>query len=370
MPENGESLFDSIDFGEDLLLTGDEIEISTNTETEEEKAAKEKAAKNDEQLIDTDELSSNNQESDDNIQAGKTATSSSPLSSIVTALGEELGIEINTEDFSKLKTEDEKAQFLRDMIEGEINKRAASNLSEEEKEALEAIRTGVSPKELVNTKVNQKTYASITEDDIKENDKLQEALVINSLITRGFAEDKAKKMVADFKALGESKLYEEAMEAKTFMVEKEKEHEAKLKEQAKQDLKSREEQRTQSLERVKNFVMSQKEVIPGLDLTESFKEDLYKSMTTAVAKDPQGNPLNSVQVTRSKNPIDFEFKLNLYHKLGLFEEKPDFSKIMKVAETKTAQGLKALLKEGNDFIDGGKPKKTKDTDDLGLSIFS
>ncbi len=115
--------------------------------------------------------------------------------------------------------------------------------------------------------------------------------------------------------------------------------------------------------------MSQKEVVPGLDLTESFKEDIYKSMTTAVAKDPQGNPINSVQVTRAKNPIDFEFKLNLYHKLGLFEEKPDFSKIMKVADTKSATGLKALLKEGNDFIDGGKSKKVKEDDDLGLSIF-
>lgn len=156
MPENGESLFDSIDFGEDLLVTGDEITIDTNTETEEEKAAEEKAAKDDEQLIDTDELSSDTQEQDDNIQAGKTATSSSPLSSIVTALGEELGIEINSEEFSKLTTEDEKAQFLRDMIEGEVNKRAASNLSEEEKDALEAIRTGVPPKELAVTKANQK----------------------------------------------------------------------------------------------------------------------------------------------------------------------------------------------------------------------
>lgn len=94
-------------------------------------------------------------------------------------------------------------------------------------------------------------------------------------------------MVADFKALGDTKLYDEAIEAKSFMVDKEKEHEAKLKEQAKQDLKQREEQRVQSLEKVKTFVMSQKEVVPGLDLTESFKEDIYKSMTTAVAKDPQ-----------------------------------------------------------------------------------
>lgn len=365
MPENEDGfMFDSIELGEDFLVKeGDNLNLE-DIKSKEEKDESENLEK--EQLIDTDELNSNNLESGDDSQTGKTVTSSSSLSLIVTALGEELGIEVNEEDLKKAENQ---GQFLRDLLQKHVSELAAKDLSVEEKEALEAIRSGVMPKELAKTKVNQNAYASLDEEKIKENVSLQEVLVKNSLITRGFTEEKANEMIADFKVLGEEKLLKEAMEAKTFMVEKEKEHEAKLKEEAKLTAKQREEARTQSLEKVKNFVMSQKEVIPNMELTESFKTDIYKSMTTAVAKDPEGNPLNEVQVTRSKNPVDFEFKLNLYHKLGLFNEKPDFSKLMKVAETKTSKGLEKLLKEGNDFISNGKSKKEASSDDLGLGIF-
>ncbi len=364
-------MFDSIDFGDSLITGEDGIEIETlsNEEPKKKKEGEEDQSKDDdldEQLIDTDTLNSNNQGSDDTAGNTASSSSSSSLSSIITALGEELGIEVKQEEIDKAE---DKGQFLRDLLEKEVSKRAASNLTEEEREALEAIRSGVPPKQLAETKVKQASYASLDEDKIKENVSLQEVLVKNSLLTRGFSEEKANKMINDFKALGDEKFLEEALEAKEFMITKEKEHEKTLKENAKKEVEEREKERKESLEKVKTFVLSQNEVIPNFELTTPFKEEIFKAMTTAVAKDDKGNMLNAVQVTRSKNPVDFEFKLNLYHKLGLFEEKPDFSKLIKVAETKVNKGLSKLLGEGNDFIGNGKSKKETDSDDLGLGIF-
>ena len=82
-------------------------------------------------------------------------------------------------------------------------------------------------------------------------------------------------------------------------------------------------------------------------------------MTTAVAKEGN-NYLNSVQITRSKNPVDFETKLHYYHSLGLFNENPDFSKIMSVLKKQTAKGLDNLLSSDPVFDKNDKHKSSPD----------
>jgi len=369
MSENGDFLFDSIDFGDDLLTT-DQIELDTIiAETEEEKVAREKAALK-EGLIDSSEFSdSDNQEQNDGSADNTAASSSSPLSYIVSALGEELGIEINNEELDKLASDAEKAQYLRDLIQKDVEGKVKSNLSDEEVAALEAIRKGIPMKEYTATKANQRAYSNLKDSDIKSNEALQEVLVKNSLITRGFTEEKALKMIGSYKDAGGEELYNEAMEAKTFMIEKESKNEEALQAKADQDILDREKYIKESLEKTETFVMAQKEYIPGIELTESFKKDIYKSMTTAVAKDNRGNSLNEVYANRAKNPVEFEFRLATLFKMGLFNEKPDFSKFEKVAENKTARGLEKLLGENNN-LSGGKNKRESDSNDLGLGIFS
>ena len=306
---------------------------------------------------------SDTQESDDtNIELEGSSSSSPALSTVITALGEELGLTINNEDLEKAE---DKYQFLRDLLNKHTEEKVKSNLSEEEKDALEAIRTGVLPKAIAETKVNQQKYASIKDEHIQENDKLTEVLIINSFITKGLSQEEAVEM---FNSIPEDKRKAKATESRNFMIEKEKQHEANLKATAKAEQETKTQKTKDDLQKVESFVMSQKEYVPGLPLTESFLKDVYKSMTTTVAKTDKGNDLNEVYAVRAKNPVEWEFRLTLLHKLGLFNEKPDFSKFQKVAETKTARGLEKLLQESSGFSQSGK-SKTSSADGLGLGVF-
>lgn len=355
--KNGEDTFSGFSL-DDLLIT-DDVNTTTNSNTDDTNGNGANDLPIDQQLIDIND--SDTQESDDEVNTG--SSSSSPeLSTLVTTLGEELGITINNEELEKAE---DKAQFLRDMLNKHVEDKVKANLSEEEKEALEIIRTGVAPKEVAATKVNQKTYASLKDEDITDNVKLQEALIINSYITKGLSQEEAIEMLS---TLSEDKKKEKAFDAKKFMVEKEKQHENTLKEKAKAENESKAQKVKDELAKVESFVMSQKEYIPGLELTDVFKKDIYKTMTTTVAKDDKGNQLNDVYATRAKNPIEWEYRLTMLHKLGLFNEKPDFSKFQKVAETKTAKGLEKLLQEGSGFMQNGKSKSAS-TDELGLGVF-
>lgn len=366
MPENIEEtpLFtENFEFEEFILV--DETEEQKLKKEAEEKAKLEKEEA-DKQLLETNTTTntdSNTQESNDTSD-----NSSSSLSIIVTALGEEFGIELNQEELNKAEN---KYQYLRDQIQKKKQEEFKSTLTDEEKEVFESIKSGVPLKEYANTVINKNTYAALKEEDIKENKSLQEVLIKNRYITQGFSEQKANKMIADLKAISEERVIEEALESRVVMVEKEKEHEKQLKEKTKAEKETQEKERLASLEKVKSFVLAKKETIPGLELTESFKEDVYKSMTTAIAKDDKGNLLNEVQLKRSKDPIEFEYRMALFTKLGFFDEKPDFSKILKVAEQKTTKSLEKLLKEGIDFMPNGKSKpKDKDENDFGLDVFN
>lgn len=357
--KNGEDAFSGFSL-DDLLITDD---VDTNKANESNIDDTNGNGANDlpieQQLIDIND--SNTQESDNEENTG--SSSSSPeLSTLVTTLGEELGITINNEELEKAE---DKAQFLRDMLNKHVEDKVKANLSDEEKEALEAIRTGVLPKEIAETKVKQKTYASFTEDNIKENDKLSEVMIINAFVTKGLSQEEAVEM---YNAIPEDKRKAKAIESHKFMLDKEKQHEVNLTAKAKIDNETKTQKVKDELQKVESFVMAQKEYIPGLELTDGFKKEIYKTMTTTVVKDDKGNQLNDVYATRAKNPIEWEFRLTMLHKLGLFNEKPDFSKFQKVAETKTAKGLEKLLQEGSGFMQNGKSKSAS-TDELGLGVF-
>lgn len=370
MPENEDSLlFDSVEFGGDFLTIDESGELLDNKSDNKKEEDKNKSEGETSDLItvDNSETDSNTLEGDDKTPATDVATSSSPLSTIVTTLGEELGIEINNEDLEKAE---DKGQFLRDLINGYIEEKATSHFTPEQLEAYEAAKLGVPLAEVVNTKGRKASYAALKEENIKENTSLQEVLIKNSLLTRGFSEVKADEMINDFKTIGEAKVLKEALEAKDFMVQKETENEKTLIEQAKANKIKEEEAKVQTLEKVKSFVKSQTQVIPNVPLTDKVKDEVLKSMTTAIAKDEHGNALNKVGTIRAKDPVRFEFLLNYYTNLGLFNETPDFSKFEKVAATKQARGLDKLLNESGD-ISNGKSKQTKaDTDDLGLGVFN
>lgn len=368
MPENEDNLlFDSVEFGGDFLTIDESGDLLNTPNDKKEEEKKSEIETSDLITVDNSETDSNNLESDDKTPVVNATTSSSPLSNVVTVLGEELGIEVDNDALEKAE---DKGQFLRDLFNKAVEDKATAHFTPEQLEAYEAAKLGVPLAEVVNTKGRKASYAALKEENIKENTSLQEVLIKNSLLTRGFSEVKADEMINDFKTIGEAKVLKEALEAKDFMVQKEAENEKALIEQAKANKVKEEESKIQTLEKVKTFVKSQTQVIPNVPLTDKVKDEVLKSMTTAVAKDEYGNALNKVGTIRAKDPVRFEFLLNYYTSLGLFNETPDFSKFEKAAATKQAKGLDKLLNETGD-ISNGKSKQVKaDTDGLGLGVFN
>jgi len=224
----------------------------------------------------------------------------------------------------------------------------------------------------VDSKARETQYKNVSDEQMADKN-IQATLIKHSYLARGFSEEEATEQVKIFADLGEDKLKEKAVNAKKFLVAREQEERTKLLEEAEASKKANEAAREESLKDIKKFVDSQAEVISGLPITDKTKTELYKDMTTAVSKDKSGNPQNVVGMTRSKDPVRFDFLLAYYHKLGFFNEKPNFDKIKKMAESKTAKGLDEMLKEGTTFLESGKAqtavRDNEDDTDLGLDIF-
>jgi hypothetical protein len=121
---------------------------------------------------------------------------------------------------------------------------------------------------------------------------------------------------------------------------------------------------------MKRNIENTPEIIPGIKLTKPTRDKIFKSMTIPVAKDDQGNPLNPVMATRSRNPEAFEMMIHYYHQLGLFnidddgQVKPDFSKISKTAKTKATDEFRSAFETKDKPIAGKVVVPKVNEDDL------
>lgn len=246
--------------------------------------------------------------------------------------------------------------------------RYKQSLTDDERLLYEAKEKGLPLDKYSVAKRNAAKYSKITADQVREDPKVAEDVVTRFLELKGFTPEEAKEEIEGYKAL--EKLEEKAVKAleyvpKAFDKEvKDIEKTAEAQEQAKRD------QIAQRVSRMKSLVNNTPEIIPGIKLNKTNKEKILESMTVPVAQDENGNPLNSVMVTRQKNPEAFEMLIHYYHQLGLFnidddgKITPDFSKVSKAASTKTVDSLRSIF-ESTGKTGGGKAKipKTQEDDD-------
>ena len=100
-----------------------------------------------------------------------------------------------------------------------------------------------------------------------------------------------------------------------------------------------------SLDDVKNYIDNTKEVIPGFELTDSQKDELYNQITTDL-----GNKDNAFIQAQKKDPIGSRIKLEaiFYLTKGLM----DFSVFGQKTETKISNNLENLIR-GAKFTSSG-----------------
>lgn len=298
------NLFDGFD------LTGDMSEISEffeskQTETNEEQSSTEET--NQEETIppiDNEEGINN----DDN-EAPSSEDTPENLSSLYTAIANVLkedGLLQIPEDM-EIKDSENLISIFKKNFEESINQYKES-FDPRVRWLQDNLEQGIPFEQLLQLDKDNITYNSIDETDLETNTELQRNIVKDYYKrSTKFSDERIEKELNRLDDISELK-----DEAKSSLTELKKllqveEQEAVANAQATRNAQLQ--AQAQALDSFKKQLEQTNEVIPGIPLNNIMRDKIYKTMTTPVAQDQFGNPVNNIGKHRMENPLDFEFKL-------------------------------------------------------------
>jgi hypothetical protein len=171
------------------------------------------------------------------------------------------------------------------------------------------VEQGVPLESLLAIDKQRLELSKITPEILAENKDLQKDLVRNYLraTTNGWTDAKIEREVSRLDDLQE--LETESKESFELLKQINQQQEQILAEQAKVEREKAVKQQQETLDTFKRSLNETKEIIPGMQFTPVMKDKIFKTLTTPVAFDQAGNPLNSIAKARAENPLDFEMKL-------------------------------------------------------------
>ena len=329
-----EDLSDGFEFDENLLLDDgkdigddDAIEVkSKQTKTQIDNNDDNDDDKNDDDDDKLDLITPTSTKVDDDGNVKQTVKPKF-FSALVQALKEE-GILADVEEDKITSQED----FL-GVIEESIKSREFADLTEPQKEYLEAIRAGIPHEDVVEYQRNIDQYSSITEDAITEESDdgsdLRRTIIMNNFITKGISEAKAKKLTDKIFDSGED--IDEAKESLNELITLEKQQfELDKQNRIKQrELAAKSEK--EAVDKLNKIVKETKELIPGLQIPQTLKNNIIKGLTQPVGYTEDKRPLDIISKYLYENPIDGRFKL------AYLLSVTDGMKNMKVLENKKAK---------------------------------
>lgn len=283
-------------------------------------------------------------------------SSKSMLNSLTSALVEE-GVlsSLSKEELEEIKgTED-----LLKAIAKQIKENEYSDLNKEQKEYLEAVRSGVNTREFLERKSVLEQYKAVTEEMINENENLQFELIKRSFLIKGFTDKEAIKYAKS--AINTEDPVEEATNALNSLVA----HEEKVLQETVEVEKAKKqaelEKEEQKIKELKSKVNSAADLIPGYKINSITKEKVFDSITSIV-KTEGGNNYNEV-MDSYKNDLDYKLRLHALHVAT--KGFTDFSKFEKTTKTKAVSELKEKL-EGYSTSSGVAPKINRGVATVGI----
>lgn len=324
----------------------------------------------------SDEEKKKRKASSDGDESGDSSPSSSQYLAFARDRAEEgVFLDFNEEDWKVLmeRNNGDEAAALRElsdismqtMIQQGIEAYKES-LTDEDRALYEAKEKGLPIDAYGMAKRNLDKYSKIKVEDMKENEKLQEEVVSKVLEIRGFSKEEIAEEIENYKTL--EVLGSKAEKALPLLPKKFQKDLDDMEQGAKAQDEARKDRIRQGVARMKRMVEQTPEIIPGIKLNKSTREKILQSMIEPVARDTEGNPMNPVMATRSKNPDAFEMMIHYYHSLGLFNidedgnMKPDFSKITKTAKKEATDSMRSIF-EAKPKATTGKPKKVSSQQD-------
>tara|TARA_R110002020_G_scaffold100855_1_gene238041 strand:+ start:8891 stop:10039 length:1149 start_codon:yes stop_codon:yes gene_type:complete len=281
-------------------------------------------------------------DNDDQVQAGKTASgeegsnSSSPKLNETEQLYSNLAAEFKAKgvlpelDITKIKS-------LQD-IEDAIQARVTNGLSDKQKAIDEASKVGA-PITEVSEKINTiEKLKAVTPEYIRDenNVEFRRTAIAQDFIEKGYGEERAKAMAQ--RSIDAGTDVEDAEFALKGLIKAEEDGLADIIQTAK-------DKEADSLKDIKTYIADTQEVIPGFELTDSQKDELYNQITTDL-----GGKDNAFMKAHKADPIGSRIKLEAI--FFLTKGLTDFSAFGNKTETKISNNIENLLR-GAKFTDGG-----------------
>jgi hypothetical protein len=286
-----------------------------------------------------------NQGKDNQVQAGKTSTdgdggnSSSPKLNETEQLYSNLAAQFKAKGVLPGLENVEDIKSLEDLNKA-LEKEVASRLDSTQTTIKEAMSVGAPVEEVAEMVQTIDKLESIDPAFI-ENDaniEFRRNAIVQDFVDKGYGDERARVLAQ--RSIDAGTDIEDAKFAIKNIIATEKKNLADIIQAAKN-------KENNSLNDIKNYISSTPEVIPGIQLTNSQKDELYNQMTTQVndAKD------NAFMAAQKADPIGSRIKLEalFYVTKGL----TDFSVFGNKTETKISQNIENLIR-GAKFTEQGQ----------------
>jgi hypothetical protein len=176
------------------------------------------------------------------------------------------------------------------------------------------IEQGVAMEDLLTLDKTKSSVDQLQNDSLENNEDLQKQVLRQFYQeTTKFSNERIEKEISRLSDIGE--LENEAKQTLPELKQAIADKEAQLVQQAQKQRQLQIEEQTRILDTFKKTLNETKEIVPGLPLTVTLKDKVYKTMITPVDQDAMGNPINKIGKARMENPLEFEFKLAYLYEL-------------------------------------------------------
>lgn len=269
----------------------------------------------------------------------------------------ELGIiDLNEED-----PEEKDLQWFADKAKEKLDTNVKSaiedykeDLPEEIKYLLDNYDQGVNVFDLLKADKKVLEYHNLKDEEIEESESLQKKLLADYYFYQGESEEDIRDLIEDIEVAGLlEKQSKRAVKKLSQIQQRERENVIQQQKQAEQE---RRKQYDSAMTTLKNDIFSKEEIIPGINLSDKQKKDIYNGITKF---DRQGK--NAVMRFRESNP---EFDLVVAYLATVMgkDNKINWDMLTTAAETKATKNLKEKAKNADISSSSVKRKTLKGLD--------
>lgn len=358
--ELGMNLFlgDDYEFDDDQTIDPNEHLVADNLHDDEDPADEQDQNDiNDEPIENENSEGVDGDDTEDDENDSNTDDNSSPplYKSLASVLHEQGALSsVDSSKFENVKTIEE----FNELIDEEAKARELRDLTELQKEALEAFRAGIDVETFKLQKQTENDLESITVDDLTTDEDLRRQIIYQDFINQGFSEQKSLKLTnRSFEVDEDVDDAKEALESiKLGLKEKYREqleYEKNEKEKAQKEFQAKQKELEKS-------ILETAEPFKGIKLNETARKHVLSTMMIPVGKNPNtGTDENALMKDQRESK---DFSQRLYTVYTLSKGFTDFSYFGKTEKSKANNDLERALKNNQHISTGGDMTFLDDAD--------